>query len=151
MIRNLSIKNKKLIIVLIFIAVLIPIIIFITASVAKSNSKIDDIAPTPIDEIPSEEDENAYELELLVGVPTIIPGTDIELKLVSTSNQPADCFDCIALTIVEVQSAGEVAVWDYACGGFSGECNYQFKKFGYVIEALDLKIDSMVVKVYPEE
>lgn len=134
---------------LIFIALLIPVVIFVSATIVNSNKGFVDMQPDPIQEIPDQEPE-AYELELLLDTPVVIPSTDIELKLVSTSSQVADCFDCIALTIVELKSAGEVAVWDYACGGFSGACNYQFKKFGYVVEALELKSDSMLVKVFPD-
>ena len=150
MIKNLSIKNKKIIIILVILALVIPFLIFLAASTVNPGNRLDKSESIPMEEIPIDKNSEAYELELIVNIPTVIPGTNIELELMSTSKQQPNCFDCLAITIVEVRKAEEVAVWDYKCGGFTGECNYQFKRFDYVIEALDLRSDSMLVKVYPD-
>ncbi len=152
MINRLSIRNKKLVIILVAIAILIPIAVFTIASALNRRDNIGDIIPTPMQQVPlsTKQGVNVYEFELKIGTPITIPESNIVIELISTSNEEPDCFDCISSTIVEVRNEGDIKIWDYACGGFSGRCNNQFKQFGYVVEAQGLKFNSMLVKVYPE-
>ncbi len=129
---------------------MIPLLIFAVASAINNTSNGINQQPTPFEDIIIEE-ENGIELELFLNSPLNVPEATIEIELVSIASSDPDCFDCLSATLVEVRNTGEVEVWDYSCGGFSGECNYQFKAFGYVYEALDLRTDSMLVKVYSDQ
>ena len=151
MIKNLFVRNKQLSIFIIIVAIIIPIVVFSLTFVYKKSNNVGNITPSPIVDLPIPEsnEKTVYEFELVIGLPTSIPETNIELELVSTiSQQEEGCFDCIASTIVEMRREGEAKIWDYSCGGFSGECNYQFNEFGYVVEAQELRDESMVVKIY---
>lgn len=151
MIGNFLTKYKSLIIIIGVIAILIPVVLFFVSSVSNSG-KISDILPTPMEQVePTGTNDIVYDFDLKVGAPVVVPGTNLEIELMSIAGgQVEGCIDCISSTIVEVRDGGNIQVWDYSCGGFSGACNYQFKQSGYIIEAQELKSDSLLIKVFPE-
>jgi len=151
MIGNFLIKYKSLIIIIGVISILIPIVLFFVSSISNSG-KSSDTLPTPMDQVgPTGSNDIVYDFDLKIGAPVIVPGTNLEIELMSVAGgQVEGCIDCISSTIVEVRENGNIQIWDYSCGGFSGACNYQFKQSGYTIEAQELKSDSLLIKVFPE-
>ncbi len=151
-------SNKKPLIIIGFIVILILIVVLSTflVFVFRKKTKIL-VTPTqtpsytsvsPIPTTPQNTISPSFLEKVILpkNKKTPVPHSDIFLTYTGSINPGKNCADCIASTSIDITQSNQTKNLGYSCGGIAGQCINSIEYFGYKI-TLERHIDSETIEV----